>query len=85
MVDALTKGDLDSRHPLYKQLAARLREQKKRGKFRPDTDIEVMTCIHLGSIAGVLLLESRHKGGNTAKLARRFAREWSWVLENEVY
>lgn len=81
MIDALTTGELNARHPLFKLIRRRLKEQQKSGRLSTNKDLEILAYIHLGTIASTLLLQSVHKGDDTDKLARRFAREWCDILE----
>jgi AcrR family transcriptional regulator len=80
MVDAITKGELDSSHPLYQAITDRLKYLKKNKKLANDVDLEVRAYIHLGSIAAALLFQQQHDGEDTAKLAERFTREWVRLL-----
>lgn len=82
MVDAITKGELDSSHPLYEAITDRLKYLKKKKKLAKDIDLEVRAYIHLGSIAAALLFQQQHEGEDAAKLAERFTREWVRVLSD---
>ncbi|MCB1688299.1 MAG: TetR/AcrR family transcriptional regulator [Halioglobus sp.] len=85
MMDALTQGELDRRHPLYKTVKKRLSVLVKQGKLAPKADLEVRTYIHLGVIAATLLFEKQHRGENTDALAKRFAKEWSEILQHGMF
>ncbi len=81
MVDAITRGELNERHPLFRQVADRLEYLKRNGRLHGDCDLEVRTYIHLGSIVAALLFEKQHEGGDVQALAARFAREWVSILQ----
>ena len=85
MMDALTQGELDRRHPLYKTVKKRLSVLVKQGKLAPKADLEVRTYIHLGVIAATLLFEKQHRGENSDALAKRFAKEWSEILQHGMF
>lgn len=80
VVDALGGGDLGLQDPLYKLVFNRLKKQQAEGKLDADIDVEILTYIHLGSIASTLLLLAQHKRGSVDKLAERFADQWSKIL-----
>jgi AcrR family transcriptional regulator len=84
MVDALTKGELNNKHPLYRLVMERLRYLQKNGKLARDCDLEVRTYIHLGSIAATLLFEKQNEGEDMEKLAARFTREWTGILQSSM-
>ena len=85
MVDALTQGDLDTQHPLFNVVAERLKGLQKQGVLRAGSDIEIRAYSHLGAFASTLLFEKQHRGEDVDKLAERFAREWSRLLEHGMY
>ncbi len=84
MVDALTRGELNKQHPLYKQVRKRLKDLQRRGDLAEDVDLEVRTYIHLGQIAATLLWQKQHEGEDPDKLAARFAREWTRTLQERM-
>jgi len=81
MVDALTKGEFDPSHPLFKVVMKRLKYLKKRGGLHPSTDLEVHAFIHLASSAAALMLQKQHEGEAPDALAERFTREWTRILQ----
>lgn len=85
MMDALTQGKLDRRHPLFKTVKKRLSDLVKHGKVTAKADLEVRTYIHLGVIAATLLFEKQHRGENVDTLARRFAKEWCDILQQGMF
>jgi AcrR family transcriptional regulator len=84
MVDALTRGELNAKHPLYKQVRNRLRDLQRKGTLASDVDLEVRTYIHLGQIAATLLWQKQHEDEDPKKLAERFAREWTRTLQEQM-
>jgi AcrR family transcriptional regulator len=84
MVDALTKGDLNAKHPLYKTVLKRLKYLQKEAALSQDADLEVRTFIHLGSIAAALLFQKQHEGEDAVNLAVRFTSEWTRILQADM-
>ncbi len=84
MVDALTKGELNAKHPLYKAVFQRLKYLQKEGGLAPDADIEARTYIHLGSNAAALLFQKQNEGADVRVLTERFATEWTRILQADM-
>lgn len=81
LIDAIAGGDLDLHDPLVQSVSGRLKRLKKEGRVDSGTNVEISTFIHIGSIAATLLYQEQHKDTNVKTLARRFAKQWSEVLE----
>jgi AcrR family transcriptional regulator len=82
---ALAGKDLDPRHPLFKLISKMLKELRSSGLARSDLDLEIMTYIHLGSIATTIMLGAQHKGGDMNELAGRFTNEWNRILRDGIF
>ena len=85
MVDALTGGDLNFPHSLYKLVSEMLEGLQRDGKIDADIDLEISTMIHIGSIASTLLLGEHNNYTDIEDLAQRFAREWSRIVAASMF
>jgi len=86
LIDAAMAGtDLDRGHPLYKLVLNLLKELKTSGRLRADIDIEIMTYIMFGSIAGTIILGAQRKGDDIDSLAERYATEWDNMIERGFF
>jgi AcrR family transcriptional regulator len=82
---ALAGKDLDLHHPLYRLVLKMHKELRTSGLARADIDLEIMTYIHLGSIAATVMLGEQHKTGNMDQLAERFTNEWNRILSEGIF
>ena len=85
IADALAGGDLGLHDPLYQLVSNRLKLLQEAGRVSSDIDVEILTYIHLGSIASTLLLWEQHKDGDLDELAERFAKQWSRILQDSMF
>lgn len=79
--DSLSGYGLGLTDPLYKAVNQRIKKRRKTGYMEHDLDPEVTTFIQFGSICSTLLFVDQHPNINTDKLAKRFAKQWSEILE----
>lgn len=82
--DSLSGYGLGLTDPLYKAVNQRIKKSRKTGYMDKDLDPEVTTFIQLGSICSTLLFADQHPNINTGKLAKRFAKQWSEILESGI-
>lgn len=85
VMDALAGGGLGLHDSLYQSVSSRLARLQKAGRVSKVIDVEILTYIHLGSIASTLLLLEQHKDGDLDALAERFAQQWSRILQDSTF
>jgi AcrR family transcriptional regulator len=81
--DALAGEDLGSDHPIFRLSLQMLEDFKASGDARADIDVEMMSCIMLGSIAAIIM--SQHVSSKDADVTGRFTMEWSRVLRRGIF
>jgi AcrR family transcriptional regulator len=81
--DALAGENLGSDHPIFRLSLRMLEDFKASGDARADIDVEMMSCIMLGSISAIIM--SQHVSSKDVDVTRRFTMEWSRVLRHGIF